>query len=82
MLGRGLWKPESGGGVCFISHVLVLFFGWLVGTPGFDSRFRRGAFCRVSRTDDFNIGTEVAALPGAWCYGVSTRIDWPDVSKL
>ena len=48
--------------------------------PGFDSRFRRGDFSRLSHTGDVKIGTPVATLPGAWHYRVSAWTDWPSVS--
>ena len=31
---------------------------------------------------DLNTGTPVAALPGAWRYGVSSGTGWPDVNVL
>ena len=38
--------------------------------PDFESRLRRDFFW-VSHTNDFKIGTPVAALPGTWHYSVS-----------
>ena len=46
--------------------------------PGIDSRWRR-VFSGSSHTSDLNIGTPVAALPGAWHYRispVSVYCDW------
>ena len=31
---------------------------------------------------DLTVGVPLVALPDVWCYGVSTRIGWPDVSML
>ena len=50
--------------------------------PGFDSRLRRGDFCRSSHTRDLKIGSSVADLPGAWRHRVSAGIGWPGVSIL
>ena len=41
-----------------------------------------GIFHRLSHTSDLKIGTPVATLPGAWCYGVSAETGWPGVSIL
>ena len=41
-----------------------------------------GIFSGSSHTSDLNIGTPEATLPGAWCYRVSARTGWPDVSIL
>ena len=41
-----------------------------------------GIFSGSSHTCDLNIGTPVATLPGAWCYGVSAGTGWPGVSIL
>ena len=49
--------------------------------PGFESRLRRG-FSVTSHTSDFEIGTPVATLPGAWRYRVSAGTGWPGVSIL
>ena len=48
---------------------------------GFESRLRR-IFSGSSHTSDFNIGTPVATLPGAWRYRVSAGTGRPDVSIL
>ena len=45
--------------------------------PGFEYRLRQS-----SHTSDFKIGTPVATLPGAWCYGVSAGTGRPGVSIL
>ena len=50
--------------------------------PGFDSFFHCGSVSRSSHTSDANIGTPVAALPGAWRYRVSAGAGWPGVSIL
>ena len=50
--------------------------------PGFDSRLHHGDFSGSSHTSDFEIGTPVAALPGAWCCRVSGGTGWPGVSIL
>ena len=42
----------------------------------------RGCLCRSSHTGDFNIGTQVATMPGAWRYSVSAGTVWPGVSTL
>ena len=47
------------------------------GRPGSDPCFYHGSFTRSSHTSDLNIGTPVAALPGAWCYRVQIN---PSVS--
>ena len=49
---------------------------------GFDSCFRREDFSGSSHTSDFNIGTPVATLPGAWHYEVSAGTGWPGFSIL
>ena len=41
--------------------------------PGFGSCLC-GDFSGSSRTSDLKIGTSVATLPGAWCYGVSAGL--------
>ena len=67
-----------------------------VADPGFDSRLRRGTVSGSGHTCDsclrsgvvsglghacdLQIGTPVAALPGAWRYRVSTGTGWPSVS--
>ena len=52
------------------------------GTPGFDSCFLPGSFCRSSYTNDLKIGTPVATLQGTQSYRVSTGIGWTGVSVL
>ena len=48
--------------------------------PGFKSRTSRD-FSGSSHTRDLNIGTPVATLPGAWCFGVSAgQVDSVSVS--
>ena len=47
----------------------------------FESRLRRD-YSGSSHTSDLKIGTPVAALPGAWRYGVSTGTGRPGVSIL
>ena len=49
--------------------------------PGFESRLRQD-FSGSSHTSDFNIGTPVAILPGAWRYRVSAGTGRPGVSIL
>ena len=49
--------------------------------PGFESRLRLD-FSGSSQTNDLKIGTPVAALPGAWCYRVSSGTGRPIVSIL
>ena len=49
--------------------------------PGFESHLPRD-FSGSSHTSDFNIGTPVATLPGAWHYRVSAGTDRPGVSIL
>ena len=49
--------------------------------PGFESRLRLG-FSGSSHTSDLNIGTPVAALPGALRYRVSAGTGRPGVSIL
>ena len=49
--------------------------------PGFESRLRRD-FSGSSHTSDFNIGTPVATLPGAWHYRISAGTGRPSVSIL
>ena len=48
--------------------------------PEFDSRLRRGDFSGSSHTSDFELGSPVATLPGAWRYRVSAGTGWPGVS--
>ena len=48
---------------------------------GFDSRLCWDFF-GSNHTSDVEIGTPVATLPGAWCYGVSAGTDCPGVSIL
>ena len=49
--------------------------------PGFESHLRQDFF-GSSHTHDFNIGTPVATLLGAWHYRVSAETGWPSVSIL
>ena len=49
--------------------------------PGFESHLR-GIFPGSSHTSDFEIGTQVSTLPGAWRYRVSAGTGWPVVSIL
>ena len=49
--------------------------------PVFESRLQRD-FSGSSHTSDFQIGTPVATLPGAWHYRVSAGTGWPGVSIL
>ena len=49
--------------------------------PGFESCLRRD-FSGSSHTNDLKIGTQVAILPGAWRYRVSTGTGRPGVSIL
>ena len=49
--------------------------------PRFESRLRRD-FSGSCHTSDLNIGTPVAALPGACHYRVSAGTGWPGVSIL
>ena len=51
-----------------------------VADPGFDSRLRRGIVSGSGHTCDLEIGTPVAALPGAWRYRVSAGTGRPGVS--
>ena len=44
--------------------------------------FRHGSFSGSSHTSDLNIGTPVAALPGAWRVRVSAQTGWPGISIL
>ena len=48
--------------------------------PGFESHLRQD-FSGLSHTSDFQIGTPVATLPGAW-HRVSAGTGQPDVSIL
>ena len=41
-----------------------------------------GIFSGLSHTSDLKNGTQVATLPGAWCYRVSVGTGWPGVSIL
>ena len=50
--------------------------------PGFDSCVCCGDIYGTSHTSDLKIGTPVAALPGAWCYRISTWTGWHGVSIL
>ena len=49
--------------------------------PGFESRLRWD-FSVPSHTSDLQIGTPMAALPGAWRYRVSAGTGRPGVSIL
>ena len=49
---------------------------------GFNSRLGRGDFSRSGHTSDLEIGTQVATLPGAGRYRVSTGTGWPGVTIL
>ena len=49
--------------------------------PEFESRLRRD-FSGSGHTNDLNIGTPVATLPGAWRYRVSAGTGRPGVSIL
>ena len=49
--------------------------------PGFESRLWRD-FSGSSHTIDLKIGTQVATLPGVWCYRVSAGTGQPGVSIL
>ena len=50
--------------------------------PGFDSRLMRGDFSGSCHASDLNICTRVAAVSGAWRFGVSAGTGWPGVSIL
>ena len=50
--------------------------------PEFDSRLRHGDFSGPSHTSDLKIGTQVATLPCAWRYRVSSGTGWPGVSIM
>ena len=52
------------------------------GKPGFDPCLRHGTFSRSCHTSDWNIGTGLAALSGAWRCRVSTGTGLPSVSAL
>ena len=57
-------------------------FGLESGRPDFDSRFQCRSFTRLSHTNDLNIDTPVATLPGAWHDRVGTGSGLPGVSVL
>ena len=63
----------------FLVPQLVCFKG---GRPEFNFLFRFGSFSRSTHAGDLEIGSQVATLPGAWCYRVSARTDWPGVCTL
>ena len=49
--------------------------------PGFELRLRRD-FSGSSHTSDFEIGTPVTSVLGAWCYRISAGTGWCGVSTL
>ena len=49
--------------------------------PGFDPRFSCRSLSGSSHTSDLHAGT-VAALPGVWRYGISTKAGWLGVGIL
>ena len=50
--------------------------------PGIEARLRLDFFSGLNHTSDLNIGTPVAALPGAWRYRVSAGTGRSGVSIL
>ena len=73
---RGLFPLEY----CLIDPV-VKAFASRVEHPRFESRLCQD-FSGSSHTSDLKTGTQVATLPGTWCYRVSAGTGWPSVCIL